>query len=191
MAKTTLSILMLPWLAHGHISPFLELAKKLAGRNHHIHICSSPVNLDSIRSRSHDKYSSSIEIIEMNLPSLPELPPRRHTTNGLPLHLMPHLKKAFDMAAPELDSILGTLKPELLIYDFLIPWAPEVASAHNIPAVNFLSIGAGVASYVYHLLKMPGVDFPFEGIRVEDHVTQIFYELMESPSISGITDKDR
>ncbi|XP_031371451.1 UDP-glucosyltransferase 29-like [Punica granatum] len=189
--RETISILMLPWLAHGHISPFLELAKRLADRNLRIHICSSPMNLESIRSRIPEKYSSSIRLLEIHLPSLPELPPQRHTTNGLPLHLMPVLKRAFDMSAPNFAEILVNLKPDLLIYDFLMPWAPELARSHNVRAVTFLSVGAGMASFVFHLLKNPGVDFPFEGLfSVDDHVSQMFCQILESPS-SGITDKDR
>ncbi|RVW86822.1 Flavanone 7-O-glucoside 2''-O-beta-L-rhamnosyltransferase [Vitis vinifera] len=45
----TISVVMLPWLAHGHISPFLELAKKLSRRNFYIYFCSTPVNLGCIK----------------------------------------------------------------------------------------------------------------------------------------------
>ncbi|XP_060185224.1 UDP-glucosyltransferase 29-like [Lycium barbarum] len=98
--KNTISILMLPWLAHGHISPFLELAKKLTNRNFHIYMCSTPINLISIKKSVTNKYSQSIELVELHLPSLPNLPPHYHTTNGLPPHLMNTLKTAFEMAAP-------------------------------------------------------------------------------------------
>ncbi|KAK7852349.1 beta-d-glucosyl crocetin beta-1 [Quercus suber] len=57
-----LSILMLPWLAHGHISPYLELSKKLTERSFHIYFCSTPINLDSIKPKLSEKYSHSIQL---------------------------------------------------------------------------------------------------------------------------------
>ena len=96
----TISVLMLPWLAHGHISPFLELAKMLTTRNFHIYFCTTPINLSPIKQQLSEKDSLSIELVELHLPSLPELPPHYHTANGLPPHLMPTLKKAVDMASP-------------------------------------------------------------------------------------------
>lgn len=72
--SSTVHALMLPWLAHGHISPFLELGKRLSERNFHIYLCSTPVNLSSIKPKISEKYSSSIELVELHLPSLPDLP---------------------------------------------------------------------------------------------------------------------
>ena len=136
----TISVLMLPWLAHGHISPFLELAKKLTTGNIHIYFCTTPINLGPIKQQLSEKDSLSIELVELHLPSLPELPPHYHTTNGLPPHLMPTLKKATDMASPNITTILKQLKPDLVIYDFLQILAPSLAQSQNIPAVDRKSV---------------------------------------------------
>ncbi|KAI8030507.1 Beta-D-glucosyl crocetin beta-1,6-glucosyltransferase [Camellia lanceoleosa] len=161
------SVLMLPWLAHGHISPFLELAKKLSHRNLYIYLCSTPINLNSIKKRITEKYSHSIELVEIHLPSLPELPPHNHTTNGLPNHLIPTLKTAFEMAIPSFTNILKTLSPDLLIYDFNQPWAPTIASSYNIPAVDFIPTGAAMPSFTVHLRMKGGVEFPFPAIQIQ------------------------
>ncbi|KAK5795642.1 hypothetical protein PVK06_036914 [Gossypium arboreum] len=63
-------VLMFPWLAHGHISPFLELAKKLANRNLYVYFCSTAVNLDSIKPKVSPNHSLSIQFIELKLPLL-------------------------------------------------------------------------------------------------------------------------
>ncbi|GLT66729.1 hypothetical protein SLA2020_390800 [Shorea laevis] len=97
--KSTRSILIFPWLAHGHISPFLELAKKLSKRNFFIYFCSTPVNLSSVKPMISLKESLCIQLVEFHLPSLPDLPPHYHTTKGLPPHLVNTLKNAFDMAS--------------------------------------------------------------------------------------------
>ncbi|CDP04736.1 unnamed protein product [Coffea canephora] len=80
---------MLRMLGHGHISPFLQLAKKLTERGIHIYLCSTPINLNSISKKITGKYSESIQLVEFHLQELPELPSRYHTTNGLPSHLLP------------------------------------------------------------------------------------------------------
>uniref|UniRef100_A0A3Q7IQY8 Uncharacterized protein n=1 Tax=Solanum lycopersicum TaxID=4081 RepID=A0A3Q7IQY8_SOLLC len=43
---TTLRVLMFPFLAYGHISPFLNVAKKLADRGFLIYLCSTSINLE-------------------------------------------------------------------------------------------------------------------------------------------------
>ncbi|MCD7457115.1 hypothetical protein HAX54_034248 [Datura stramonium] len=167
--KNTISVLMLPWLAHGHISPFLELAKKLANRNFHIYMCSTTVNLSSIKKRVTEKYSQSIELVEFHLPSLPNLPPHYHTTNGLPPHLMDTLKKAFEMSSPEFSKTLQTLNPDLVIYDFNQPWAADSASSVNIPAVQFLTFSAAVIALGIHMYDKPGEMFPFPEIYLREY----------------------
>ncbi|KAL8159725.1 hypothetical protein V2J09_001262 [Rumex salicifolius] len=162
--RDTINILMFPWLAHGHISPFLELAKKLAARNFRVHLCSTPVNLKSIKNRE----LLPIELVELHLPSTPELPPHYHTTNGLPPHLMDALKQALHVSGPRgFTAILETLKPDLLIYDFIQSWAPALASSHNIPAVEFALTNASSTAF---LIRLDAGDsgFPFPEIWMSD-----------------------
>ncbi|CAI9092867.1 OLC1v1028210C1 [Oldenlandia corymbosa var. corymbosa] len=170
--RASFSVLMFPWLGHGHISPYLELAKKLSTRNFTIYLCSTRANLTSAKSKLSEKFSQAIKLVELKLPSLPGLPPNYHTTNGLPPHLMPTLKKAFDLSCPNLRKILKDLKPDLLIYDLLQPWAPVAASLYDIPSVEFISSSVTMASKVYHSLKLPGDKFPFE--------SSIYYREYES-----------
>ncbi|WMV53585.1 hypothetical protein MTR67_046970 [Solanum verrucosum] len=161
---TTLRLLMFPWLAYGHISPFLSVAKKLADRGFLIYLCSTPINLKSTINKIPEKYADLIHLIELHLPELPELPPHYHTTNGLPPHLNHTLKKALKMSKPNLSKILQNLKPDLVIYDIMQQWAEHVANEHNIPAVRLLTFSAAVTSYFVNLVKKPGVEFPFPDI---------------------------
>ncbi|KAF3434409.1 hypothetical protein FNV43_RR25512 [Rhamnella rubrinervis] len=163
--RSGVRVLMLPWLAHGHITPFLELAKKLADRNFHIYFCSAPVNLISLKPKLSDsKYSNSIQLVELHLPSFPELPPQYHTTKGLPPHLMPVLEKASNMSRPNVTNIIETLKPDLVMYDYHARWVPEVASSLNIAAVSFMTSGvAGISFFHYYYTSKRDADdeFPF------------------------------
>ncbi|XP_047309361.1 beta-D-glucosyl crocetin beta-1,6-glucosyltransferase-like [Impatiens glandulifera] len=160
--KPCLNVVMVPWLAHGHISPYLELAKRLANRNFKIYLCSTPINLSSIKKRVTHKYSQSIKLIELHIPSQPDLPdPSFHTTNGLPLHLNSVLKRAMDMASPSFTEIIKTLKPDILIYDFNQQWASIAAASIGIPSVQFISASASLLCYFLHTFLKQDVDFPY------------------------------
>ncbi|KAF3677721.1 Beta-D-glucosyl crocetin beta-1,6-glucosyltransferase [Capsicum annuum] len=160
----TLRVLMFPFLAYGHISPYLNVAKKLADRGFLIYFCSTAINLKYTIKKIPEKYSDSIQLVELHLPELPELPPHYHTTNGLPPHLNHTLQKALKMSKPNFAKILRSLKPDLVIYDVLQQWAESVANDQNIPAVKMLTSGAAVISYFFNLRKKPGVEFPYPAI---------------------------
>ncbi|CAA7397091.1 unnamed protein product [Spirodela intermedia] len=160
-----LSVLMLPWLAHGHISPFLELGRRLSSRGFRVHLCSTPANLASVRLED----GAGVELVELHLPDdLPELPPHLHTTRNLPPHLMPNLKTAFDLAEPAFCGLLDSLRPSVVVYDFLQPWAPAAAATRNIPAVLFLSVGGAAYAFLSHLAAKPAEEFPFPSMRFDD-----------------------
>ncbi|XAR64956.1 hypothetical protein NMG60_11008863 [Bertholletia excelsa] len=152
---------MFPWLAYGHICPSLELAKRLSDRNFHIYFCSTPINLVYVKKKLDDDYLSSIHLVELHLPSSPDLPPHYHTTNGLPTSLMPTLKHAVDMSERNFSDIIETLNPDLVIFDCVISWAQTVASSHNVPAVLFLPTAATVASFGFHMITIPGKPYPY------------------------------
>ncbi|KAF8396482.1 hypothetical protein HHK36_018105 [Tetracentron sinense] len=175
-----LSVLMLPWLAHGHISPFLELAKKLSTRNFHIYLCSTPINVSSIKEQLSEKSFPSIQLVELHLPSFPDLPPHHHTTKGLPPHLLPILKKAFEMAEPTISTLLKLLNPHLLIYDYFEPWLPALASAQDIPAIPFSVIGVVTCCFSQHRIKNLGVEFPFPSIYLDEHEIRRTIQLLQS-----------
>lgn len=172
-----IKVLMLPWLGHGHVTPFMELAKKLSRRDLQIYFCSTPVILGSLKKKK--KFSrddDSIEFVEFHLPSSPELPPDRHTTNGLPSHLMPSLKEAFDMAGPSFSSILETLKPDLIIQDY--NQLPATAVKYDIPTVRFISTGATVGAFFIHRIQKPDVEFPFPEIRLGEFHEKQFQDMI-------------
>lgn len=96
METTNLSILMFPWLANGHVFPYLELAKNLSTKNFNIFFCSTPIVLDSVTDALKNSPSTvSIHLVELRVPSSLELPPHYHTTKNLPPHLTPKLLEAF------------------------------------------------------------------------------------------------
>lgn len=182
---------MLPWLAHGHLSPFLELAKKLTDRNFQVYFCSTPVTLNPIK-ENHFKNNliSSIQFIEINLPCTQELPPNYHTTKGLPPHLMPVLKTAFDSSKEKFRQIIRLLKPDLLIYDFVQPWAPEIANQENVEAVVFTTFGPSANAFLFHYIVNPDKDFPIPEFGFPERKICEIIQFLDNLS-NGLTDKER
>ncbi|GFQ00338.1 beta-d-glucosyl crocetin beta-1 6-glucosyltransferase [Phtheirospermum japonicum] len=176
--KDCLKVVLFPWLAHGHISPFLELAKTLIShKNLRCYIISTPANLTSIRTKIPDE---RIQLVELHLPTSPDLPPHHHTTNGLPTHLHTPLRKALKTAKPEFSNLLTALKPDLVIHDILQPWAGLVASQHNLPSVTFFTASAAPLSYFIHLGTHPGDDFPFPAIQLDSFQLSMVLGYIES-----------
>ncbi|KAL1536271.1 beta-D-glucosyl crocetin beta-1,6-glucosyltransferase [Salvia divinorum] len=191
MASNTpsLRILMFPWIAHGHLFPFLELAKKLSSRNFHIYFCSTPINLDSIKNNLND-LSYSIKLVELILPSLPDLPPHYHTNKNVPPHLMPLLLQAFQMSAPVFAGIVASLKPDLLIYDAFQPWGAKAAAAHGIPAVFFSAANSASLAFFHHMYTHKNCDsFPHSDIRLRDYEMRDL--IAQSAYMEQVQDKDQ
>lgn len=166
--KTQFTILMFPWLAYSHVHPFLELAKNLSNKGFHIYFCSSSINLNSIRNKI-DSASFSIDLIELCLPPLPQLPPHFHTTKNLPPNLLPLLLQAFQQTSSTFSEILTTLTPDLLIYDFFQPWAAKQALSQGIPSIYFATSGAAPFSYFHHIFTHGAASpFPHHEIYLHD-----------------------
>ena len=163
-----LGVVMFPWLAHGHITPYLELARRFTSTDRRaagdnidvtVHLVSTPVNLSAISRHQ----TSRIRFVELHLPAAPGLPPELHTTKHLPPRLMPALKRACDLAAPRFGALLDELRPDLLLFDFLYPWAPLEAAARGVPAVHLSTCSAAATSFFVHYLgsARAGGAFPF------------------------------
>ncbi|KAL3505721.1 hypothetical protein ACH5RR_031103 [Cinchona calisaya] len=178
-------VLMFPWLAHGHISPFLELSKELTKKNFKIYFCSTPIILEFIKENLDENYLSDqcIELVEFHLPELPELPAHYHTTKNLPPHLISTLINSYENSMPIFSKIINNLNPDLLIYDGFQSWAPALATKNDIPCVHFSTTGAAVMALYYHLLNF-GFDshdsFPFSAIFQTERERKIIQALFEA-----------
>ncbi|KAL6896894.1 hypothetical protein ACP4OV_007466 [Aristida adscensionis] len=168
--REQLRVLMFPWLAHGHITPFLELARRLTSTSSAgdldvvVHLVSTPVNLAAVAHRV--AADDRIRLVELRLPELPGLPPALHTTRRLPPRLMPLLKRACDLAAPRFGALLDELRPDVLLYDFIQPWAPLEAAARGVPAVHLSTCSAAATAFFVHCLggeREPRA-FPFQAV---------------------------
>ncbi|CAH9093775.1 unnamed protein product [Cuscuta epithymum] len=184
------TVLMFPFLAHGHITPYLGLAKNLSDRGFLIYLCSTPILLVSIKKMIPEIYSGSILPVELHLPHLPDLPPHYHTTNGLPPHLHPTLRKALRMSKPNFSNILHTLKPDLLIFDFLQIWAEVMARDLHIPAIRFYNACAATSSYINFMTRNASSasqteSYPYPALRLKGGGEAIFRAAVDNVIKTG------
>ncbi|XP_016479894.2 UDP-glucosyltransferase 29-like [Nicotiana tabacum] len=190
--RNSLKVLMVPWLAHGHATPFFELAKRLSKCNFYVYYCSTPIILNFLKKSQSNFFSNNhsntkIQLIELHLPSTLELPLEYQTTKGLPRHLFPILLNSFKTAGPIFSNIVTTLNPDLIIYDIFQNWAPKIASSLHIPAVSYIILGATTASFFYHLYAFDGTkDFPFPEIFLPRYELEKLYS--ENASMTKFID---
>ncbi|KAI3435137.1 uncharacterized protein J3R85_006364 [Psidium guajava] len=98
MADThdNLHIAMLPWLAFGHMTPYMELAKLMAAKGHRISFLSAPRNIDRLP-KPPPELAPLISFVKLPLPAVENLPEGAEATSDLPYDKIQYLKKAFDM----------------------------------------------------------------------------------------------
>ncbi|KAL4200682.1 hypothetical protein AMTRI_Chr02g212410 [Amborella trichopoda] len=146
-APTKLHFLLFPWLAFGHILPFLNLSKCLADAGISITFLCPSSAFPRLPPLHLPHHLSLISFHPFSLPSIPGLPPSSETTFDLPPHLQTHLKTAVDSLQPLLQTLLAKLSPNLVIHDYCSYWLPKMAAKLGIPSVYFSIFNASSLSY--------------------------------------------
>ncbi|KAK2414610.1 soyasaponin III rhamnosyltransferase [Trifolium repens] len=169
-------IVIFPWLAFGHISPFFELAKLIAQKGHKISFISTPRNIKCL-SKLPPNLQPLVQFIELPLPHIENLPENAEATMDIPTHIVPYLKKAFDGLQQPLIEYLEKSKPDCFIYDFASYWLPPILSKRGILSIFFSIYSAFGLSF--------GVELMVGKSNDEDNiVSSIHYEQNES----GVSD---
>ncbi|URE36731.1 UDP-glucoronosyl and UDP-glucosyl transferase [Musa troglodytarum] len=144
-----LHVVMCPFLAFGHISPFLQLARKIsscaASGGVRVTFLSAAANVPRIESLL--PASTSISVVPLHLPAVPGLPPGVESTADLPptSPAAELLKLAVDGTRPQVESLLRELRPHLAVFDFCMQWLPEVAEPLGVRTL-FFSVFAAVST---------------------------------------------
>ncbi|KAH7517608.1 anthocyanidin-3-O-glucoside rhamnosyltransferase [Ziziphus jujuba] len=124
-----LHVVMFPFPAFGHISPFIQLSNKLSFHGVRVSFFSIPDYISRIKTLLIP--SPSIQIIPL------QLPPDRHQ------HLNPI--QTLDLIQPQIKTLLSNLKPNFVLFDFSQHWLPSLASEIGIKSL-FFSMFSGIAS---------------------------------------------
>uniref|UniRef100_A0A0C9S3U3 Glycosyltransferase n=1 Tax=Wollemia nobilis TaxID=56998 RepID=A0A0C9S3U3_9CONI len=154
--RKQLHLLMFPWLAQGHISPFLELSKRLANHGVKISFLSTPSNIAKIRPSlisSSSGMMGQIDLLQLPLPFVDGLPPQAENTADVPNEMADLLKKALDGLEKPFQNLLERISPDYVIYDFSQYWAATVAARLGIPSVFFSIFNATFTGYAFSLSR--------------------------------------
>ncbi|CAI9104126.1 OLC1v1002746C2 [Oldenlandia corymbosa var. corymbosa] len=147
MASEKGHLLMFPWLAFGHLLPFLEFSKKLAAKGVKVSFVSTPKNLRRLPSIPSD-LSEKIKLLEVPLPSVDGLPENSESTIDIQPEQTQYLKKAYDGLAGPMEKLLQNEMPDLILVDFLAHWVPEIATKVGVPVAFFSAYTAATLAFL-------------------------------------------
>ncbi|XVE70635.1 hypothetical protein DITRI_Ditri10aG0087200 [Diplodiscus trichospermus] len=142
-----LHLAMFPWLAYGHITPFLEVSKFLAQKGHRISYISTPKNISRLP-KLPPHLSSNITFVEFPLPQTNGLPAGVESTSEIPIHTVPYLKKAHDKLQVPLTEFLQSSHVDWIIHDFSPHWLPRIATKLGINSVFFSIFNATLLAFL-------------------------------------------
>ena len=144
MSDKTLHIVMYPWFAMGHITPFLHISNKLAERGHKISFFLP--NKTQAKLEPFSLHKDRISFIPITVPHVDGLPSGAETTADVPYLLQPLLMTAMDLTAPFIESFLRELKPHFVFYDYT-HWLPALACRLGIKSIHHCIISPATVGY--------------------------------------------
>ncbi|GMY32218.1 UDP-glycosyltransferase 92A1-like [Fagus crenata] len=158
-------ILLLPYMAHGHLIPFLALAKQIQqSTGFTITIANTKLNIQYLRSTlSSSDSNSNIYFAELPFCSTDhDLPPNTENTENLSLTKIGTLFHASASLKEPLLNLVRDIKdqegkpPLCIISDVFFGWANEVAKSVGTVNITFTTGGAyGTLAYASVWLNLP------------------------------------
>ena len=158
MAAAPLHVVVFPWLAFGHLIPFLELSRRLAARGHAVTFVSTPRNVARLPPVP-EGLSGQVRTVALPLPAVDGLPEGAESTADVPPEKVELLKAAFDgLAAPFADFLAAACaggreqasgfgrRPDWVVLDFAHHWLCPIAEQHQVRASSVFTYRRGISS---------------------------------------------
>ncbi|CBI40428.3 unnamed protein product, partial [Vitis vinifera] len=117
-----LHVVMVPWLAFGHMIPFLQLSIALAKAGVRVSFVSTP----------------------RNIRRLPKLPPDLEPLISFKIQ---YLKLAYDLLQHPFKKFVADQSPDWIISDTMAHWVVETAEEHRIPSMAFILFSSAAAVF--------------------------------------------
>ncbi|KAF3339843.1 UDP-glycosyltransferase 92A1-like protein [Carex littledalei] len=184
-------IVLFPFLAQGHIRPFLSLFSCVHRQHpdHTITLVSTPRNIATVRSTLPSSSSLNFHSIAF-FPESYSLPSNAESTADIPYALLTTFFEASESLCPAFENFISTLTgPVYIISDMFFAWSVEVSRKFNTFHSVFLSSGA-YGTTVWSSLRlsvplglMPQVADEFQLPEFPDvkiHISQCGKNLLEA-----------
>jgi UDP:flavonoid glycosyltransferase YjiC (YdhE family) len=206
-----LHIVMLPWIAFGHMIPFFQLSIDLAKAGIKVSFVSTPRNIKRLP-KIPPSLADLVKFVEFPLPSLDNdiLPEDGEATVDIPAEKIEYLKIAYDLLQHPLKQFIADQLPDWIIIDMIPYWMVEIAREKKVPLIHFsvfsavayvflghpecLLVGDGQKrlrpSWTSMTSKPEWVDFP-SSVAYRNHEAVGVFEWIYKGNASGITDGER
>ncbi|KAF7076346.1 hypothetical protein CFC21_081010 [Triticum aestivum] len=149
-SSSPLRVVIVPWLAFGHMLPYLELAERLASRGHRVSYVSTPRNLARLPPLR-PAAAPRVDLVALPLPRVDGLPDGAESTNDVPVDQRELHLKAFDgLAAPFAEFMAAACadegtRPHWVIADSFHHWVAVAAVQQKVPCAMLLPTAAVIA----------------------------------------------
>ncbi|XP_038883089.1 UDP-glycosyltransferase 91A1-like [Benincasa hispida] len=197
-----LHIVMFPWLAFGHMIPYLELSKLIAQKGHRVSFVSTPKNIDRLPTKLPPHVSPLLTFVKIPLPQVDNLPANAEATSDLPYDKVQFLKKAFDDLKQPLSDFLRTSDADWILFDFVPYWIGQEIGPNLRIKTAFFSIFI-LQSMVFvgpmsgdHRMKIEDFTVPPDWIPFPTTVAFRHFEIKKvfdfvDGNTTGVSDLDR
>ncbi|KAK1361806.1 Anthocyanidine rhamnosyl-transferase [Heracleum sosnowskyi] len=136
-------IVMFPWLAFGHLLPYLKLAKLIAEKGHQISFISTPRNIDRLPKLAHN-VAPLINLVKIPLPCTPNLPENAEATIDIPFDKVKYLKVAYDHLQSPVTHFLESNSVDWILCDMMSYWLGPIASQLGVPCAWYSIFPASI-----------------------------------------------
>ncbi|MCD7467597.1 hypothetical protein HAX54_005124 [Datura stramonium] len=162
-----LHIAVFPWLAFGHMIPYLELSKLIAQKGHKVSFISTPRNIDRLP-KLPPNLVPFLNFVKIPLPHVEKLPENAEATIDVPYEQVKYLKIAQDGLEQPMAKFLEDSAPDFILFDFASYWLPSIASKFNIPTAYFSIFNAAALGFTG---PVPGLNNDYEIRKTPEEYT--------------------